>query len=76
LPLRGKILNIERAAAEKIYQNNELQGLISALGLGVKGSEFDPPSVRYGKIIIMTDADVDGEYYHFYQYCLEISPIN
>ena len=61
LPLRGKILNIERAAAEKIYQNNELQGLISALGLGVKGSEFDPSSLRYGRIIIMTDADVDGE---------------
>ena len=60
LPLRGKILNIERAAAEKIYQNSELQGLISALGLGVKGSEFDPKSLRYGKIVIMTDADVDG----------------
>ena len=60
LPLRGKILNIERAAAERIYQNTELQGLISALGLGVKGSEFDPKSLRYGRIIIMTDADVDG----------------
>jgi len=60
LPLRGKILNIERAAAERIYQNNELQGLISALGLGVKGSEFDEKALRYGRIIIMTDADVDG----------------
>lgn len=60
LPLRGKILNIERAATEKIYQNNELQSLISALGLGVKGSEFDPKALRYGRIIIMTDADVDG----------------
>ena len=60
LPLRGKILNIERAAAERIYQNNELQGLISALGLGVKGSEFDEKNLRYGRIIIMTDADVDG----------------
>jgi len=60
LPLRGKILNIERAAAERIYQNNELQSLISALGLGVKGSEFDEKSLRYGRIIIMTDADVDG----------------
>jgi DNA gyrase subunit B len=60
LPLRGKILNIERAAAERIYQNNELQGLISALGLGVKGSEFDKEALRYGRIIIMTDADVDG----------------
>jgi DNA gyrase subunit B len=59
LPLRGKILNIERAATERIYQNNELQGLISALGLGVKGSEFDEKSLRYGRVIIMTDADVD-----------------
>jgi len=60
LPLRGKILNIERAAAERIYSNNELQGLISGLGLGVKGSEFDPAALRYGRIVIMTDADVDG----------------
>jgi DNA gyrase subunit B len=60
LPLRGKILNIERVAAERIYQNNELQGLISALGLGVKGSEFDEKNLRYGRIVIMTDADVDG----------------
>jgi len=60
LPLKGKILNIERAAAERIYQNNELQGLISALGLGVKGTEFDPTKLRYGRIVIMTDADVDG----------------
>jgi DNA gyrase subunit B len=60
LPLRGKILNIERVAAERIYQNNELQSLISALGLGVKGSEFEPKNLRYGRIVIMTDADVDG----------------
>jgi len=60
LPLRGKILNIERAASERIYQNNELQGLIAALGLGVKGSAYDEQSLRYGKVILMTDADVDG----------------
>jgi DNA gyrase subunit B len=60
LPLRGKILNIERAATERIYQNTELQGLISALGLGVKGSAFDSKALRYGRVIIMTDADVDG----------------
>lgn len=60
LPLRGKILNVERVATEKIYQNNELQGLISALGLGVKGAEFDVKSLRYRRIVIMTDADVDG----------------
>ncbi len=58
LPLRGKILNIERAAAERIYQNTELQSLISALGLTLKGSEFDPKSLRYGRIVLMTDADV------------------
>ena len=78
LPLRGKILNIERAAAERIYQNNELQGLISALGLGVKGSAFDPKSLRYGKIVIMTDADVDGAHIRvllltfFYRYQREL----
>jgi DNA gyrase subunit B len=78
LPLRGKILNIERVAAEKIYQNNELQGLISALGLGVKGSEFDPSSLRYHKVIIMTDADVDGAHIRvllltfFYRYQKEL----
>lgn len=78
LPLRGKILNIERAAAEKIYQNNELQGLISALGLGVKGSAFDPNTLRYGKIVIMTDADVDGAHIRvllltfFYRYQKEL----
>lgn len=60
LPLRGKILNIERAAPERIYQNSELQGLISACGLGIKGAELDEASLRYGKIVIMTDADVDG----------------
>eukprot|EP00581_Thalassiosira_minuscula_P007283 CAMPEP_0183709900 /NCGR_PEP_ID=MMETSP0737-20130205/5844_1 /TAXON_ID=385413 /ORGANISM="Thalassiosira miniscula, Strain CCMP1093" /LENGTH=914 /DNA_ID=CAMNT_0025938117 /DNA_START=105 /DNA_END=2849 /DNA_ORIENTATION=+ len=60
LPLRGKILNIERAAPERIYQNSELQGLISACGLGMKGSELEEQALRYGKIVIMTDADVDG----------------
>ncbi|KAL7471959.1 hypothetical protein ACHAXS_012283, partial [Conticribra weissflogii] len=60
LPLRGKILNIERAAPERIYQNGELQGLISACGLGMKGSELEEAALRYGKIVIMTDADVDG----------------
>ncbi|EEC47263.1 predicted protein [Phaeodactylum tricornutum CCAP 1055/1] len=78
LPLRGKILNIERAATERIYQNTELQGLISALGLGVKGSEFDPKSLRYGRIVIMTDADVDGAHIRvllltfFYRYQREL----
>lgn len=60
LPLRGKILNIERASNDKIYQNTELQALISALGLGVRGVEFDLEQLRYHRIVIMTDADVDG----------------
>jgi len=60
LPLKGKILNIEKASTEKIYQNTELQALISALGLGVRGVEFDEQQLRYHRIVIMTDADVDG----------------
>eukprot|EP00611_Tribonema_gayanum_P020945 TRINITY_DN3923_c0_g1_i4.p1 TRINITY_DN3923_c0_g1~~TRINITY_DN3923_c0_g1_i4.p1 ORF type:complete len:559 (-),score=251.87 TRINITY_DN3923_c0_g1_i4:225-1901(-) len=62
LPLRGKILNIEKCANEKIYQNNELQALISALGLGVKGVDFELEKLRYHRIVIMTDADVDGSH--------------
>ncbi len=60
LPLRGKILNIEKTDDAKIYKNTEIQALITALGLGVKGEEFDASQLRYHKIVIMTDADVDG----------------
>ncbi len=60
LPLRGKILNIEKTDDAKIYKNTEIQSLITALGLGVKGDEFDASQLRYHRIVIMTDADVDG----------------
>ncbi len=60
LPLRGKILNIEKTDDARIYKNNEIQSLITALGLGIKGEEFDAAQLRYHRIIIMTDADVDG----------------
>lgn len=61
LPLRGKILNVEKARLHKILENEEIRNIFTVVGAGV-GEEFDPEKVRYGKIIVMCDADVDGSH--------------
>jgi DNA gyrase subunit B len=62
LPIRGKILNVERARLDRMLKNNEIQDLITAIGAGVGDEEFDVSKVRYHRVIILADADVDGSH--------------
>ncbi len=62
LPLRGKILNVEKSGVNRVLSNKEIRAIVSAIGAGISADDFDPAKARYHKVIIMTDADVDGSH--------------